>query len=124
MEFKNNSPIYLQIADELCRRILAGDYAEEEKLPSVRETAVEMEVNVNTVARAFEWLQMNEVVQVRRGMGNFVAGGAREKITALQRDEFFHAYLPDLFRRMQLLGILMQRVVEEYEQFKKMTEND
>lgn len=124
MEFKNNSPIYLQIADELCRRILAGDYAEEEKLPSVRETAVEMEVNVNTVARAFEWLQMNEVVQVRRGMGNFVAGGAREKITALQRDEFFHAYLPDLFRRMQLLSIPMQRVVEEYGHFKEASEND
>lgn len=124
MEFKNNSPIYLQIADELCRRILAGDYAEEEKLPSVRETAVEMEVNVNTVARAFEWLQQNEVVQVRRGMGNFVAEGARERITQLQRDEFFHGYLPDLFRRMQLLSIPMQRVVEEYEQFKKTTEND
>lgn len=124
MEFKNNSPIYLQIADELCRRILAGDYAEEEKLPSVRETAVEMEVNVNTVARAFEWLQMNEVVQVRRGMGNFVAGGAREKITALQRDEFYHTDLPDLFRRMQLLGIPIERVVEEYERFKKTTEND
>lgn len=123
MEFKNNSPIYLQIANELCRRILAGDYAEEEKLPSVRETAVEMEVNVNTVARAFEWLQLNQVVQVARGMGNFVAAGAKEKIAALQRDEFFHSYLPDLFRRMYLLGIPMQRVVEEYEQFKKTTEN-
>ena len=99
MEFKNNSPIYLQIADDLCRRILAGEYAEEEKLPSVRETAVEMEVNVNTVARAFEWLQ-------------------------LQRDEFFHGYLPDLFRRMQLLSIPMQRVVEEYGHFKEASEND
>ena len=71
-----------------------------------------------------EWLQQNEVVQVRRGMGNFVAEGARERITQLQRDEFFHGYLPDLFRRMQLLDIPMQRVVEEYGHFKEASEND
>lgn len=124
MKFKNNSPIYMQIADELCRRILAGEYAEEEKMPSVRETAVEMEVNVNTVTRAFEWLQQNGVVQVARGMGNFVAPGAKEKIAGLQRDEFFQGYLPDLFRRMQLLDISMERVVEEYGHFKEASEND
>lgn len=114
----------MQIADELCRRILAGEYAEEEKMPSVRETAVEMEVNVNTVTRAFEWLQQNQVVQVARGMGNFVAPGAKEKIEGLQRDEFFHGYLPDLFRRMSLLNISMERVVEEYGHFKEASEND
>ena len=56
MDFKNQKPIYLQIAESICDNILAGKYRENEKLPSVREFAAEVEVNVNTVARSFEWL--------------------------------------------------------------------
>ncbi len=114
MEFRNNSPIYQQIADELCARILADTYAEGDKMPSVRETAVEMEVNVNTVARTFEWMQQNGIVQVRRGMGNFVAQGARQTIADLQRKEFFEHSLPDLFARMKQLGIGINEVVAQY----------
>ncbi len=114
MEFKNSSPIYLQIAQELCGRVLSGQYAEGGKLPSVREAAVEMEVNVNTVARTFEWLQQNGIVAVRRGMGNFVAEGARRRIAALHRDEFFTVHLPELFRRMHQLGIGINEVVAQY----------
>ena len=75
MEFKNQKPIYLQIADHICNRILLGEYGEDERLPSVREFAAEVEVNVNTVTRTFEYLQQNEVVASRRGLGVFVMPG-------------------------------------------------
>ena len=89
MNFKDQKPIYLQIAESICESILAGKYRENEKLPSVREFAAEVEVNVNTVARSFEWLQNQDVVATRRGLGNFVNEGARESVLRIRRKEFF-----------------------------------
>lgn len=115
MEFKNQKPIYLQIADHICDRILLGEYAEDERLPSVREFAAEVEVNVNTVTRTFEYLQQNEVVASRRGLGVFVMPGARERVYAMRRAEFFKVQLPEVFALMDTLGISMEEVVTQYD---------
>ena len=115
MEFKNQKPIYLQIADYICDRILLGEYAEDERLPSVREFAAEVEVNVNTVTRTFEYLQQNEVVVSRRGLGVFVMPGARERVYAMRRAEFFNVQLPEVFALMDTLGISMEEVASQYE---------
>lgn len=114
MDFKNQKAIYLQIAERIMDDILSGQYAEDDKLPSVREYATEVEVNMNTVARSFEWLQQHDIVTVRRGLGNFVAVGALKEIEALRKEEFFHEQLPDLFQSMQTLGIKMDEVVAQY----------
>lgn len=119
MDFKNQKAIYLQIADRICDDILSGRYAEDAKLPSVREYAADVEVNVNTVTRSFEWLQMHDIVTVRRGLGNFVAPGARQAIEAIRKDDFFNTQLPDLFREMQTLGIAMDEVVNQYHTYYK-----
>lgn len=105
MKFKENKAIYLQIADSICDGILTGMYAESDKLPSVRELAVQAEVNVNTVARSLEYLQQNGVVEVRRGMGNYVRHGARESVLEIRRREFYEEKLPELFSAMDTLGI-------------------
>ncbi len=112
MEFNDRKAIYLQIADYICDRILSGEYAPDEKLPSVREFAAEVEVNVNTVARSFEWLQTNGVVQVRRGLGNFVSTDARREAEEIRHREFMEEQLPELFRAMQTLGIGIEEIVE------------
>lgn len=117
MEFKNQKAIYLQIADWVCDQILQGRYGEDDKLPSVRECAAEVEVNVNTVARTFEWLQLHGVVQARRGMGNYVAPGAATTIEAIRKEEFFHDQLPAIFREMHTLGITLEEVEREYRNF-------
>ncbi len=114
MDFQPQRAIYLQIADRLCDKILAGDYSEGDKLPSVRECAAELEVNVNTVARTFEWLQTHDIVSVRRGMGNYVAIGAKDNITAMKRQEFFNDHLPRLFASMRSLGITLDDIEQEY----------
>ena len=118
MEFKNKKAIYLQITDHICDEILSGRYPEDgdisSKLPSVREYAAQVEVNANTVARSFEWLQAHNIVVVRRGLGNFVAPGAKEEIESLRREEFFTHQLPDLFREMHKLGITIEEVLERY----------
>lgn len=117
MDFKNQKAIYLQIAEHIMDDILSGRYPEDSKLPSVRDLAADTEVNVNTVARSFEWLQMHGVVNVRRGLGNYVATGARREIEALRKEEFFNQQLPELFQSMQTLGITMDEVVNQYNKY-------
>lgn len=66
-------PIYLQIMDEVRRGIVLGTLRSEDALPSVRQLAVELRVNPNTVAQAYRELEREGVVYVRRGQGTFVA---------------------------------------------------
>ena len=115
MEFKEQKAIYLQIAEHLCDEILSGKYHQGDKLPSVRELAMEAEVNVNTVARSLEWLQQKGVAITRRGLGNFVTEGGIEAVETLRREEFFSEQLPDLFRVMRALGVSIGEVVEHWQ---------
>ncbi|MCI5451196.1 GntR family transcriptional regulator [bacterium] len=115
MDFKNTKAIYLQIADSICDSILSGEYPEDGKLPSVREVAADVEVNVNTVARSFEWLQSQDVVVTKRGLGNFVNIGARAAVERLRRREFFEEQLPEMFRTMVTLGISIEEIMENWE---------
>jgi transcriptional repressor NrdR len=62
MNFKESKAIYLQIADRICDEILLGQFAEEERIPSVREYATIVEVNANTVMRSFDYLQSQNII--------------------------------------------------------------
>lgn len=110
MDFKNEKPIYQQIVDYVCERIAAGQWAEEERIPSVRDLATQLQVNPNTVMRAYERLQMSEVIANTRGVGYFVSAGAKQQVTALKRAAFFETALPELFTAMQTLGISWDEV--------------
>ncbi len=114
MEFKERKAIYLQLADYLCLDILQEVYKEEERIPSVREFAAQMEVNSNTAVRTYEWMQQKDIIYTRRGLGYFVKKGAKDIIRHMRRDEFLNDYLPELFRNMQALGISMEEVEEEW----------
>ena len=66
-------PIYVQIMDEIRRAVVLGTLRPEDPLPSVRQLAVDLRVNPNTVAQAYRELERAGVVYVRRGQGSFVA---------------------------------------------------
>lgn len=105
MDFKKQKPIYLQIADSLCERMVAGEWKADERVPSVRDVAVELGVNPNTVMRSFEYLQGLEVIYNRRGLGYFIAADAAEKIIREQRKSFLEDEWPAIAQRMKMLGI-------------------
>ena len=105
MEFRKQKPIYLQIADRLMDSIVGGEYVVDDRMPSVRDVAMEMGVNPNTVMRSFDYLQGEEIIYNRRGVGYFVGANAREKIIAEQRRECLEEELPAIRNRMALLGI-------------------
>ncbi|OJU48315.1 MAG: GntR family transcriptional regulator [Bacteroidales bacterium 45-6] len=118
MEFKENKPIYLQIIDFCFQKILKKDWMEEERIPSVRELAVSLEVNPNTVMRSFEYMQAEGVIYTKRGMGYFVEKNAFNIILKLQRKDFFEEVLPETFKAMDLLHVSIEEVVENYRERK------
>lgn len=111
MDFKKQKPIFQQIADTLCERIVSDsqspDYKSDgtERMPSVREVAVQLGVNPNTVVRTFDNLQQAGIIYNKRGVGYFVSPDATERIIALQRKEFIEEDLPAFAQKMKLLGL-------------------
>ena len=112
MDFTEHKSIYLQIVDHLCDKILAGHYAEGCRLPSVRETAAEVEVNANTVLRSYDRMQQQDIIYTQRGLGYFVCEGARETIRQLRRNEFFDRTLPSLVRTLEALDISREELLQ------------
>ena len=115
MIFTNDKPIYIQMADRLCDEILAGKYRDDDRIPSVRELAVLLEVNVNTAVRAFDELSRANIIFNKRGLGYFVTPGAKKQILKERRKAFMKERLPELFRQMQLLGITLEDVKVAYD---------
>lgn len=105
MDFHSDKPIYLQIADTLCERILCGDIKAEERIPSVREYGAQIGVNPNTVMRTYEKLTDDAIIYNKRGIGYFVSPDAREKILQVQKADFLSKEVPAIRRKMELLGL-------------------
>mgnify|MGYP002519237444 CR=1 FL=1 len=105
MEFDNNRPIYLQICDAICERILSGELEEENRIPSVRDYGAEIEVNPNTVMRSYEKLTADGLIYNRRGIGYFISPDALETVLEAQRKDFLENELPQILKRMKLLGL-------------------
>lgn len=114
MMFSNDKAIYLQMADRLCDEILAGTYADDDRVPSVREYAVALEVNTNTAVKAYEALARDGVIYNRRGLGYFVTPGARATIMEQRRRAFLGDTLPAMLRQMRLLGIGIDEVMSAW----------
>ena len=115
MIFSNDKPIYIQMADRLCDEILSGVYQDDDRIPSVREYAVLLEVNTNTAVKAYEQLAREEVIYNKRGLGYFVTPGAKKQILKARKQEFMKERLPELFRQMRLLDITIDDITSEWE---------
>ena len=105
MEFRQTQAIYLQIADHICENILSRLWGEESRIPSIREMAVDIEVNPNTAMRAYTYLQELGIIYNQRGIGYFVAAGAPGKTLELMKERFIHRELPLILHTMDLLGM-------------------
>lgn len=105
MEFDSNKPIYIQIADGICERILSGSLKQGERIPSVREWSAGIGVNPNTVARSYDLLGDRGIIYNQRGIGYFVSSGAAGIIRESERQKFLEEELPAFVKRAELLGI-------------------
>ena len=115
MNFTNDKAIYIQMADRLMDEILADKYKDDDRIPSVREYAVLLEVNTNTAVKAYDELARANIIYNKRGLGYFVTPGAKKQILKERKRTFMKERLPELFRQMQLLGITLEDVKVAYD---------
>ena len=114
MEFNQPKGIYQQIADQIRDRILAGEWAGGERIPSVRELAVSVGVNPNTVTKSYQALLDRDIIENQRGLGYFVTADAKQKILDEIKTEFVRDELPRVFRTMRVLGMRLEDLAPHY----------
>jgi GntR family transcriptional regulator len=119
MDFKENPAIYIQIAEYVCEQILLEKWNLGEKIISIRELAILMEVNPNTVQRAYDFLQQREIITNKRGVGYFTEDDAMERILSFRREQFMENELPVFMRNIYLLKIDFKEIKILFDQFVK-----
>ena len=112
MEFSEPKGIYQQIADQIRERILREEWQAGERIPSIRELAIDLGVNPNTVTKSYQALMDREIIRNQRGRGYFVSTNATETILDEMRTEFVRDELPKLFRAMRDLDIGVDELAE------------
>lgn len=117
MDFREGQAIYLQIVEYVCEQILLKQWLPANKIISIRDLAVAMEVNPNTVQRAYDFLQQREIIINKRGVGYFVDENAMEKVVAFRKEQFIENELTLFFRNMYLLNISTEEIKVRYEKF-------
>ena len=114
MNFNTDKPIYLQIVEYVYERILQQEWLEEQKILSVRDLGGLLEVNPNTVMRAYEKLQQEKVIFNKRGVGFFIVVDAIDKIKRKKKAAFIENELTQALHIAKLLGITESEIVEIY----------
>ena len=109
---KQDKPVYLRLQEVITDAILAGKYRDGDLLPSVRAFAAEQQANPLTVAKAYQGFQDEGLILVKRGVGMFVAPGARAKLGNSERARFIEREWPEIRARMERLGIEPASLIE------------
>jgi GntR family transcriptional regulator len=119
MDFKENPAIYIQIAEYVCEQILLKKWNLGDKIISIRDLAINMEVNPNTVQRSYDFLQQREIITNKRGIGYFIEDDAMQRILTFRREQFMENELPVFMRNIYLLDIDFKEIKKQFDQFVK-----
>lgn len=119
MDFRDTPAIYIQIAEYVCEQILLKKWKLGDKIISIREMAETIEVNPNTVQRAYDFLQQQNIISNRRGIGYFTEEDAHERILTFRRGQFIEHELPVFLRNLYLLKVDIKEIKARYEAFVK-----
>ena len=119
MEFTETQAIYQQVADHVCEMILRAGWPEEGRIPSVRELAMDLQVNPNTVNKGYAYLRDRGIIYNQRGIGYFVSEGAVSLTRELKRADFVAGELPRIFKTMTLIGMDPPELADRWEEFRR-----
>ncbi|MEO4054714.1 GntR family transcriptional regulator [Solibacillus sp. CAU 1738] len=109
MDFSRDKPIYSQLVDRICGDLIKGNVQLGDKLPSVREYAIESGVNVNTVQRVYKELEAMDLTETRRGQGTFITSDEK-RIIAL-REEMMYQLADNFLTSIEALGFSKEEMV-------------
>ncbi len=119
MDFNNNKPIYQQIIELICVKIMTNVWGVNERIPSVRDLASQIQVNPNTVMRAYAFLEDSGIIGNKRGIGFFVSEDGITKSKAYMYQQFVKIDLNKIFSVMDLLGISIDDIEKYYSKYKR-----
>ena len=109
-DFLKDKPIYLQLVERICGDVLKGVLKPGDKLPSVREYAIETGVNVNTVQRVYKELETLELTETKRGQGTFMTTN-EQRINQL-REDMKEQVATQFITAIQSLGFSTEEMLE------------
>lgn len=112
MNFDEHKPIYLQISDSICEKILNDEFAEDERIPSIREMGAQLGVNPNTVMRSYDHLKSLEIIYDKRGVGFFASPDAKKSVKKMYKKEFIETELPTIIKKIKMLEIDVDELME------------
>ena len=107
---ESSVPIYIQIEDSIHTLIAAGQIQPGEQLPTIRELAADIRVNLNTVARAYFELDKEGVITTQRGRGTFVSGIPDQKQMEKKRQKLLHSIMLSALEEAHGLGYSKQEI--------------
>jgi GntR family transcriptional regulator len=109
---QHEKPVYVRLRETIADAILAGKYGDGDSLPSVRALAAEEQANPLTVAKAYQGFQDEGLIVVKRGVGMFVAPGARARLSESERNRFLKEEWPQISARMRRRGLDAAELLE------------
>ncbi len=115
MQFNKDLPIYLQIKEIIYNAILAGEYKNGDRIPSIRDMAMNLEVNPNTVTRTYGLLQDEGIIDNQRGIGYFTSPDATILVSNKKKEEFLKHDVPLFFQTMEKLHLKLEHIISIYE---------
>ncbi len=118
MDFTNNKAIYLQIVDLFLDNILKEKFKPNDRIPSVRNLAQELQVTPNTAMRSYQYLQDKGLIYNKRGIGYFISENAYDIALEIKKNQFVNEVLPSFFKEMEVLKLSFSDLQKFYEQFK------
>ena len=113
--WRDDQPIWRQIKDRVLSAILDGGVKEGEPLPSVRQVALDLQVNPLTVSKAYQELADEGLVERRRGLGMFVVEGARKGLGNSERANFLKDEWPLVVTRIKRLNLSVSELLKNIE---------
>lgn len=115
INFNDERPIFIQIAEGIEDAILSGAFAEESQIPSITEFSVNYRINPATALKGINLLVDEGIVYKKRGIGMFVATGAVEKLKEKRKGQFYENYVKELVDEARRLGISKNEVINMLE---------
>ena len=109
--WNTDTPIYIQLYQQVIKRILDGNVAEGDALPSVRNVAAEYRLNPVTISKAYQMLQDENIVEKQRGKGLFVLPGVKNKILERERDSFLRNEWPAILQQIRRLKLSAEQLL-------------
>ncbi|PLR95114.1 GntR family transcriptional regulator [Bacillus sp. T33-2] len=114
-DFQSSKPIYMQIVERIIVDIIRGNRKPGDKMPSVREMALQMGVNPNTIQRTYSELERMGIVETRRGQGTFVS--ENEELMDDIKHSLQSEIISTFVQKMEEIGIPRQQMIQQLQRF-------